>query len=385
MPKGSKPRPPEYLIGLKFGRLVVLSLKHVPGKRPGVWGYRASCLCDCGVTKEVHISALKYGRTVSCGCYLRQRVRESNTGERNARYQGFREIRGKLWSGYQRDAARRGLSFQIPIEHGWDLYESQTRVCKLSGVPIGFGRGAVCSETTASLDRLNSSLGYEIGNVQWTHKTINLMRHKLSVEAFVSLCTKVTHSTSMRLERAPDPVPQILRVERPSKHTGASFSRLTIKSVARQVLPYIASYADALCECGNMITVRLDSITSGKTQSCGCLQYRGFREIRGHLWAGYLDSAKRREIPFHLSMADAWRLYEDQGRVCVLSLEPIHFGTSFSGTRTTASLDRIDNTLGYTIDNVQWVSKSINLMRRTLTVTEFKDWCKKVVEWQSRI
>jgi hypothetical protein len=250
-------------------------------------------------------------------------------------YRGFREIRGKLWYGYQRDARRRGLSFQVPIQHGWELYEAQARVCKLSGVPIGFGRISISSETTASLDRLESALGYEVGNVQWTHKTINLMRHKLSVRDFVSLCTQVT--SPMVLERvawaseALDRIP--VRVLCHSKYLGYTFNRLTIKAVSRQVLPYIAVYADALCECGKRIIVRLDSIIKGATQSCGCLQYTGFRELRGQLWAGYLDSAKRREIPFHLSGKDAWDLYESQGRVCTLSLEPIHFGSSFSNTR----------------------------------------------------
>ena len=46
----------------------------------------------------------------------------------------------------------------------------------------------------------------------------------------------------------------------------------------------------------------------------------------------------------------------------------------------TQSLDRIDSTKGYTIDNVQWVHKYINLMKHQLTQQQFIDFCKKVVE-----
>jgi hypothetical protein len=290
-----------------------------------------------------------------------------------------------VWYGYRRDAERRGLAFHISIEHGWDLYESQSRMCKMSGVQIGFGRVAKPSETTASLDRLDSSIGYEIGNLQWTHKTINLMRHKLSVDAFISLCAQVTNPVEFRTASVLDSIQvQPLREPKYSKYIGASFSRLKILSVSRQALPYAALYAEALCACGVVITARLDSIVRGTTQSCGCLQFTGFREIRGSLWAGYIDSATRRRLPFQLSVGDAWSLFESQGKVCALSLEPIYFGSASSGHNTTASLDRIDNNLGYTIDNVQWVSKRINLMRRTLTIPEFRDWCRKVTAWQSR-
>ena len=32
-----------------------------------------------------------------------------------------------------------------------------------------------------------------------------------------------------------------------------------------------------------------------------------------------------------------------------------------------ASIDRIDSTKGYTKDNIQWVSRSMNLMKNTMT------------------
>ena len=45
----------------------------------------------------------------------------------------------------------------------------------------------------------------------------------------------------------------------------------------------------------------------------------------------------------------------------------------------TASLDRIDSSKGYTIDNLQWIHKVVNIMKRNMSEAELVEWCKKVV------
>lgn len=378
----SKPRPPSYLIGTQFRRLTVLSLRHASKGSPGAWVYYARCQCVCGNQTEVLTASLIRGSTQSCGCYGREMASLKHTGSNSSSFRGHQGITSRYWHGVQRDAMRRGWAVSVPISYAWQIFEAQGATCALSGASLAFGPNAKRGITTASLDRLDPLVGYEIGNLQWTHKTINLMRHRLSIDDFVLLCAQVTNPEMLpELVRLIPSIPQ--RDERPSKYIGNSFGRLTIKAVFRPMLPYVTLHAEALCECGVTIIARLDSIVRGSTQSCGCLQFTGFREIRGAMWAGYIDSAKRREIPFHLSVEEAWGLYEAQGRLCAMSFEPIHFGSSGAGANTTASLDRIDNNSGYEIGNVQWVSKRINLMRRTLTIEEFKYWCKRVTEWQS--
>lgn len=52
------------LIGMRFGRLVVLSYIGYIRQRGSMWG----CLCDCGGTKIVLAQRLTTGNTQSCGC-----------------------------------------------------------------------------------------------------------------------------------------------------------------------------------------------------------------------------------------------------------------------------------------------------------------------------
>lgn len=67
----------------------------------------------------------------------------------------------------------------------------QNKKCVLSGIELCFPKvSGIKSKTliTASLDRIDSSKGYVIGNVQWIHKTINTMKMDLADSEFIKLC-----------------------------------------------------------------------------------------------------------------------------------------------------------------------------------------------------
>jgi len=70
------------------------------------------------------------------------------------------------------------------------LYERQNRKCAISGLPIVFGKHN--TETTASLDRIDSAIGYEKDNIQWVHKDVNIMKNIFPLEYFLGMCKKIT-------------------------------------------------------------------------------------------------------------------------------------------------------------------------------------------------
>lgn len=55
-----------------------------------------------------------------------------------------------------------------------------------SGLPISV------RDKTASLDRIDSGKGYEVGNVQWLHKDVNMMKRHYSTDYFKHLCRLVS-------------------------------------------------------------------------------------------------------------------------------------------------------------------------------------------------
>jgi hypothetical protein len=62
------------LINEKFGRLVVINEQGHNNSNKILW----SCLCECGNIIATTGNNLKSGNTLSCGCYNKQRVRETH-------------------------------------------------------------------------------------------------------------------------------------------------------------------------------------------------------------------------------------------------------------------------------------------------------------------
>ena len=75
-----------------------------------------------------------------------------------------------------------------------------------------------------------------------------------------------------------------------------------------------------------------------------------------------------------------WELFLKQNRRCALTGEELTFHSKDHVCDGTASLDRKDSKKPYTIDNVQWVHKTVNFMKRNEDQTKFIEWCQKIVD-----
>lgn len=107
-------------------------------------------------------------------------------------------------------------------------------------------------------------------------------------------------------------------------------------------------------------------------------------QVCGTLMTYLRRKAKERGLSFQVTKQDLWELFLRQDGKCALSGVPITLTTvvnaqnNLDKTQMSASLDRIDNSKGYTIDNVQWIHKILNAMRRQYSVEEYVHWCTLV-------
>jgi len=179
----------ENLVGLTFGKLLVLSRAedHVSANedRHTVW----TCRCQCGNIKDVIAGALKSGKTKSCAtnrCKARLSIRE--------------RFEKKILSIYKNGAKERNLPFKLTDEQ-FLLYVDKK--CFYCGDPP---KGLLEIEFKDSsefvvyngVDRVDSSVGYELYNCVTCCSTCNEMKMDRSQDDFVAHVHKM--STHLRNE-----------------------------------------------------------------------------------------------------------------------------------------------------------------------------------------
>lgn len=93
-------------------------------------------------------------------------------------------------------------------------------------------------------------------------------------------------------------------------------------------------------------------------------------------------SAKKRNIELNISKKDLFDLYiKQKGKCYYTGLYIILNSSGFFDETPIASIDRIDSSKPYNLDNVKFVHKTINLMKNTLTDYDFRKYCKAIIEY----
>lgn len=199
----------------RFGKLVVMypveNFDNNGKKRLGVW----HCKCDCGNEKDILGVSLRYGATQSCGCYQRERIsqldmslREYDTNGnivkricqcckrmlpineyyRNSytadgysgvcKYCQAHSLQGR-YNVYRKGAKTRNLDFNLTRDE-FSLITSQP--CHYCGEYSGI----YFDEKYSGVDRIDSSLGYNIDNVVPCCDMCNRMKLDYNLDIWIN-------------------------------------------------------------------------------------------------------------------------------------------------------------------------------------------------------
>lgn len=127
---------------------------------------------------------------------------ENRHNAKSRSWKGYGEISSTYFSQVKKGAKSRGLLFNISIEYLWELFRGQEEKCALTGISLIIPRSHYSSKKNppgvamASVDRIDSSKGYIVGNIQWVCAKINHMKWDLSQEEFIEMCYKVVNTHS---------------------------------------------------------------------------------------------------------------------------------------------------------------------------------------------
>lgn len=175
----------EDLLKQTFGELTPVSIDETRKNRI-FW----LCKCSCGQLKSVAAKHLKNGSVRTC------RASVHFKGKKGTNWRGYEDISQKYWGNIQKGARVRNLKFSLTQDQVWRIFIQQEKKCALSGLPL-FLIGKNGGQGNASLDRINSELGYLTGNIQWVDKRINKMKMDLPEIEFKELCFLVTKNANL--------------------------------------------------------------------------------------------------------------------------------------------------------------------------------------------
>jgi hypothetical protein len=147
------------------------------------------CLClQCG--NEVILSRSNVKKQLSCGCLNPNK----KTGTQNPNWKGYKNVPQDYFTNMRKSAIYRNLEFNITIQDVANLFEKQNGLCSLTRLPIQFSetnKNLQDSNKTASVDRIDSSKGYTIDNIQLLHRDVNQIKMYYDQDYFIKLCKLV--------------------------------------------------------------------------------------------------------------------------------------------------------------------------------------------------
>ena len=135
---------------------------------------RAEFLCDCGTTVVVNIAYVVHGNTHSCGCLKSELVGQKNTKHQHA-------VRGEQTGAYRSWAAMKQRC-NDPNSDNYDNYGGRgITVCsRWDNSFEEFYKDMGDRPAYGTIERVDNSRGYEVGNCRWATKqeqTLNTRRN----------------------------------------------------------------------------------------------------------------------------------------------------------------------------------------------------------------
>lgn len=168
--------------------------------------------------------------------------------------------------------------------------------------------------------------------------------------------------------------------------TGMKFGRLmVIKKVGVNTQKHQMYLCK--CDCGNEKVIDGYKVKNGNTKSCGCLHKEvtskrskitlGLASMRARI-LNYKAAAKKRGHEYKLTEEQFKEITQKDCYYCGAKPNNISYHKQSNGTYTYNGIDRVDNTKGYTMDNVVPCCKDCNGAKGKLTLQEFKDLIERI-------
>lgn len=190
--------------------------------------------------------------------------------------------------------------------------------------------------------------------------------------------------------------------------TGKRSGKLTILSLSSKRGKRGQYYYDCICDCGNKTSVVINSLVKERTKSCGCLMKEVYTKLSektkilnslpqgqaafNDLYSRYKYRAKKvKNIDFFLTKEEFRNITTSNCYYCGIQPKAAFNKATtktrpnlYNGSYIHNSIDRIDSSKGYTLDNSVSACYMCNYAKRDLPIKEFEKWIKILVKYQNQ-
>lgn len=215
---GCRSTPLKDLVGERFGKLLVTSRsqpKYYDGNMRASW----ICKCDCGKVVTICGRRLKKEKTRSCGCgctnntgynklkpmvshtcRICNKVFESRSTTPYCSKECYRidyrdlsglSVEDKYFEILYQNLHHRKQEVSVTPSLLKEIWEKQSGICALSGQVMKnpWDENVIRrDQAKASLDRIDSSKGYVLGNIQFVMYGVNRAKSNLKQQDFIKMC-----------------------------------------------------------------------------------------------------------------------------------------------------------------------------------------------------
>jgi hypothetical protein len=168
-------------------------------------------------------------------------------------------------------------------------------------------------------------------------------------------------------------------------HSGDRFGRLTVQGFHHNDKRHRRHYT-VICDCGVSKTVQGTLLRAGNTKSCGCGKADAYakRRIPGNhseitaIILGYKRHARARGFSWNLTRAEVEAIVVRPCFYCGSPPQNVKIHKNTVAPFAYSGIDRVDNTLGYSVGNVAPCCRICNRAKETLTLQEFAEWANRI-------
>jgi hypothetical protein len=145
------------------------------------------------------------------------------------------------------------------------------------------------------------------------------------------------------------------------------------------------------CDCGNTSCSRGAFLLRGSTKSCGCSNKEHMERLKRRrtrkegssasrlAYCNYRYRSKKNNIDFQLTYEEAMKLFTSNCNYC--DGPPMQISGKwggYNGTFLHSGIDRIDSSLGYTVENSVPCCWWCNRAKNSSSIEEFKEWATRL-------